>query len=100
MIDVTALDDSQHNIIHYAGIRVRVNGVGNLRATFLNLDQNDSQSLVPLVMQQGGGIEILRLANYKTQRALLKIETTSIDEIFKINRIIVYAKPLWSSYPG
>lgn len=86
------------NILHFAAVRLRVNGAGNLRMMFLGLDDVASEVLVPLVMASAPGREPTRLCNFQGQRSTLRISTTALDEVFTINRIIVFAKELWSGF--
>ncbi len=88
------------NIQHFAGVRFRLNGTGNLRPEFHNLDDNPISVLVPIAMQMSPGREPTRLANVVAQRARLKIGTTALNEVFLIDRIVIYAKEQWTSYPG
>lgn len=90
----------REEIVHFAGVRLRVTGNGNLDLQFLSLDNVDTQTLVPLVMSSTNAREPTRLANFISQRGMLKISTDAIDEEFKINRIILFAKPMWSQFPG
>jgi hypothetical protein len=87
-------------IVHFAGVRLRVTGSGNLDLEFLSLDNVNSQTLAALPMSATTAREPTRLANFISQRAQLKISTNVIDETFKINRIILFAKPIWSQFPG
>ncbi len=88
------------NIVHFAGIRLRVTGNGNLKLSFHSLDDVRNQTLVPLVMQATTDREPSRLSNFISQRARLEVRTTEINENFRINRIIVFAKPIYTDYPG
>lgn len=87
-------------IIHFNAIRMRVVGSGQLRLSMVSLDSIETQTLVPLTMASATDIQPTRLCNFIKQRAQLELKTTSINEIFKINRIIVFAKPMFTSYPG
>lgn len=87
-------------ILHFAGIRIRVTGSGNLDLQFQSLDGVDRQTLSPLVMSTVTAREPTRLANFISQRGALVISTNVINEIFRINRVIVFAKPIWSQFPG
>jgi len=100
MIATESLDNAENAVIHYGGIRFRVNGSGNLRITYQSLDNVKNKVLIPLVMATGTDKEPFRLGNFVTQRMFVRVETTDIDEIFKINRVIVFARPLYSQYPG
>jgi hypothetical protein len=88
------------NISHFAAIRIRVNGKGNLQLSTHSLDDVRSKILVPLVMETQTRIIPTRLVNFTEQRALFEIKTTAINEKFRINRIIVYTKETFTSYPG
>lgn len=68
--------------------------------TLSDLDDANPETLVPLTLSSAPGKEPTRLANHKSQRIKLKIYTTAIDEIVRINKIILYAKELYTSYPG
>jgi len=91
---------SGENISHFAAIRIRVNGVGNLRMSVYSLDDIRSKTLVPLVMQPSARIIPTRLVNFMEQRASFELKTTAIDEEFRINRIVVFMKEVFTSYPG
>lgn len=88
------------NIAHFTAIRLRVVGSGNLRMSLYSLDDIRSTTLTPLVMSSATNIQPTVLANFIEQRASLEFKTTSIDEIFRINRILIYQKELFTSYPG
>jgi hypothetical protein len=94
------LGSHSEEILHFAGVRLRVTGSGNLRMTFFSLDDVDSSTLAPIAMQTSTGREPTRLANFISQRGMLQIQTTAINETMRINRIILFAKPIWSQYPG
>jgi len=38
--------------------------------------------------------------NFMEQRASFQITTISQDEYFKINRIVIFSKQVYTSYPG
>lgn len=87
-------------INHYHLVRMRVRGEGNLRLTFSAEDNLPQTEYEPIVMTTTTGRLRDRLTNFKTQYASLTIETTAKDEWFSINKITIFAKPLWSEYPG
>ena len=94
-----ALGVSGEYIHHTTGVRMRVNGAGNLRMTLLGLDDVRSYVMVPFVLSSAPGIEPTRGANFKNQRTRLRVETTAIDEFFTISRIILFMKPTATSLP-
>lgn len=88
------------NILHWTGIRLRVNGSGNLRPTLYSLDKVDSTVLTPLVMATLTARQPTRLCNFVSQRVIYRLETTAINEFMNINRIILFTKPLYTQFPG
>lgn len=91
---------SGESISHFAAIRVRVNGTGNLKMSVYSLDDIKSKTLVPFVMTPLTRIIPTRLVNFMEQRAAFELMTTEIDEYFRINRIIIFSKETFTSYPG
>ena len=86
-------------IWHYGAITLRVNGTGNLLFRFAGLDEVSTESPIQLAMADSPGRMPTRLANFNGQKAVLRLRTTEINEFVKINRIIVWVKPMWTSYP-
>ena len=87
-------------ISHINAVRMRITGFGVFNMKFWSLDDIYSQDLVPFDLQSATNREPTRLANFKEQRAALEFSTDDIDEYFRINRIIIFTKALWSGYPG
>lgn len=86
-------------VSHVNGVRMRLNGIGNLQMTLHSLDNQRSYTMKDLVMNMTPGIEPTRLANFKTQRTLLEIKTTQKDDYMRIQRIIIFMKPSATSLP-
>lgn len=86
-------------INHYNGVRLRVLGEGDLRMRFLSMSESIEQVLVPLTMETATARLKNKLANFKSESAQLEIKVTEIDEWFHIERIIIFAKPIYQSYP-
>jgi len=91
---------SGEQISHFAAIRIRLNGTGNLKMSVHSLDDVRSKILVPFTMQTKARIIPTRLVNFMEQRAAFELTTTEIDEVFRINRIVVFTKEVFTSYPG
>jgi hypothetical protein len=88
------------NVSHFAAIRIRVNGTGELKMSVHSLDDVRSKTLVPFQMNLQNRIIPTRLVNFMEQRASFTIGTTQLDEHFRINRIVIYTKEVFTSYPG
>ena len=100
MAQAGSLSSTQDNIIHYTSLRMRVIGSGNLKMTMFTQDEIYSSVLVPFVMQAATNIRPTRLMNFQHQRAYLEGKTTEINEWFKINKIVIYAKEVFVEYPS
>jgi len=85
---------------HFASIRIRVDGIGQLQLAVFSLDDIHSKALVPLPMALKNRFSPTRLVNFVEQRASFEMKTTGMGERFKINRIIIFSKELYKSYPG
>jgi len=91
---------SGESISHFAAIRIRVNGIGDLKMTTYSLDDIRSKTLVPFTMATKTRIIPTRIVNFMEQRAAFELKTTEIDEVFRINRIVIFTKEVFTSYPG
>lgn len=91
---------SGENISHFASIRIRVTGVGLLRMTIYSLDDVRSKVLTPITMQVTNRIIPSRLVNFIEQRAAFELKTTTMGEYVRINRIVIFMKEVFTSYPG
>jgi hypothetical protein len=85
---------------HVVGVRLRLTGNGNLVLTLKSLDDILTQQLVDVPMTATARIEPFRLANFQSQRIRLRGETTEIDEVMQIRRVIIFAKPVAAEYPA
>lgn len=79
---------------------MRVLGTGQLDMILFSLSETESQVLVPFTMSTATNREPFRLANFNQQRCMLKLGTDALDEQFTITRVILFAKEIWTSYPG
>ncbi|HYV51985.1 MAG TPA: hypothetical protein VE971_01715 [Candidatus Eisenbacteria bacterium] len=87
------------NINHFGAVRVRVKGSGLLIPTLIGFDSVASSVLASISMGASPGLQPTVLANFVGQRVQLQLQTTSLNDKFDINRIIVFAKALYTSYP-
>src|SRR5262245_46961632 len=92
------------SINHFNGVRMRVLGSGNLDVAAYIQNGMDSdllnQTLVPYAMSSATHRQPTLGLNVVKQRMSLEIKVTEINEWFAINRLIVYMKPLYTSFPG
>jgi hypothetical protein len=91
---------SGEQVNHFAAIRIRANGNCPLNMTVYSLDDVKVKTLVPLVLADKSRIIPTRLVNFMEQRASFELKITQPGGKFRINRIVIFAKEVYSSYPG
>jgi|SRR5215471_19071937 len=84
---------------HWTGVRLRMVGDGELKMQMQGLDTADYSDLLPLNLSSTPGVEPFRGSNFVNQRMMFKGYTTDKDEVFEINRIVLFGANLWSEYP-
>jgi len=92
--------NSQDNINHYTSVRMRIIGSGQLDMTMFSQDDIYSSVLFPFTMQATTNVRPTRLMNFQHQRASLKCSTDVAGEWFQINKIVIYAKEVFTDYPN
>lgn len=100
MTQTAGVSETQDNIVHYTSVRMRIIGLGQLDMVMFSQDDIYSSTLVPFTMQATTNIRPTRLMNFQHQRAYLKGSTDLIGEYFSINKIVIYAKEVFSDYPN
>ena len=92
-------DDNAENQMHYAGIRLRIVGEGELDVNAYGLDDTLLQELSPLKMSLTPGKQLNMLSNFRADRIRLRVYTDKINETFNISRIVLFTKESYKSYP-
>ena len=87
-------------IIHYGRVKLRVTGSGVLRGTLFGYNEITSAALPNTTMQTTNARQVSRLTNFLTERAKLRLETTDINEVFRITSIVIFVRSVYSEYPG
>jgi hypothetical protein len=88
------------NILHVAGVRIRVKGLGNLKATFQGYDNIVTGTLVPIPMTPTDSREKTRLCNFISQVSKLRLETTEENEVMRVNHIWIYVREIYKDFPA
>lgn len=84
---------------HYAFIRMRLNGVGNVDITLYGIDDNPV-SFPPFVLaSQLPSQEFDRLVNFINERLSIRIGVNALDEWFNVFRVVAFGKPYGASRP-
>lgn len=86
-------------INHFNAIRLRVLGSGVLESELRSYSDSVTAILSDITMAATSERFVTILANFIQPCARLKLSTDSIDEVFNISQIIIYAKPVSSGYP-
>jgi hypothetical protein len=97
---VSSEGSSGEAIYHFSHLRVRVNGISDLKAVVHSMDYVKSKELVPLVVRLHSRVQSVRLVNFVEQRASFEFAHLNMDYYVKINRIVVYMKEIYTSHPG
>jgi len=97
---VLSESSSGENITHYAAIRVRSYGSGNLKMLVASNDDVVVKGLVPFKLLRVNRVIPTRLVNFVSQRASFEFKTTEADEYFRIHRIVIFTKEIYTSFPG
>lgn len=87
-------------LIHVAAIQIRVTGMGAVIPTLFSYDEIESGNLNSIPIQPESVVEPVRLASFISHRCKLRLETTEINEVFKVNHIIIYHKPIYTQRPN
>lgn len=88
------------DIQHFSHIRVRAIGQGQIFLSVASQDYVKTKTLIPLILRNANRQTPDRLVNFVEQRASFTLYTPEINTYFRINRIIVYMKTIYSSHPG
>ena len=86
-------------ILHYTAVRLRVNGQGNLRMRLIPMGGVGPVTLPVHAMSSVVPKDPTILTNMRDQHAQLEIKTTAINEVFTINKIMIFVKPSGNGYP-
>lgn len=93
------MPDNSENIAHCVAIRMSVSGVGNLITLLHSMNNIKAQFLTDTVLSATIDSFPTKLANFKSQRMCIMINTNLIDEYFIIGKIIPFVKPVATGYP-
>jgi len=88
------------DIHHFSHLRVRINGISDLKAVVHSMDYVKSKQLVPIVVRLFTRVQSVRLVNFVEQRASFEFAHLNMDYYVKINRIVIYMKKIYTSHPG
>jgi hypothetical protein len=91
---------SGESISHFGTIRIEVDGNGQLRLAVYSLHDIRSKLMVPFTMTLKSRYSRTRIVNFMEQRASFEIKTTQLGEKFRINRLVIFTKPVYKSLPG
>lgn len=87
-------------LIHFAAIRMRIIGEGNVQQFIRSLDDVNIYQMVDLSLAFKSNIEPTTLSNYIDQRGQFEFRTVEIDEIINLSSIRIYIRPIATGYPN
>jgi len=97
---ISSEGSSGENVQHFSTLRLRAVGSGNLLMVVHSMDYVLHKELVPFVLHVKERIQPNRIVNFTGQRVSFELQLTELNEYVKINRIVVYMKEIYTSYPG
>lgn len=85
---------------HYAALRLRINGSGNLDVTLYGID--DAPLAIPpfVLISTSPSLEFTRLVNFINERLSIKLSMDTAGEWFKLFRAVVFGKQYGVSRPS
>lgn len=86
-------------INHCGSVRMRIKGSGVIRGTLYSYDEIQSDTLNPTTMLASTDDPMTLLGDLTSFAIKLDLRTTGIDEVFNISQIIIFNKPVASSFP-
>lgn len=86
-------------INHFNAVRMNVKGSGSLQSKLVSLDATTEYSIPNVTLQTEISRYPNQLVNFSQQKAQIELKTTAINEVFTLRQILVYTKPVSTSYP-
>lgn len=86
-------------INHFNAVRLRVLGTGNLKLKLIALDEVTEIDLADVTMSSAPSNFPTVNTNFVQSKCQLEIKTTEMNESFLIKEVLIYSKPLYTSYP-
>jgi hypothetical protein len=92
-------EDQSEAYLHIGAVTLGITGTGMLRCDFLDLQDNPNYQI--FVIMRPDPVRLPRiLCNAQGQRLRFTYKTTGKGEVFILDRIILWYKPLWTEHPG
>jgi hypothetical protein len=85
---------------HFAGIKLRVKGSGNLQISVQGEDDINSTTYNSIILSANPGLEPDRLINFTNEKCAIKLRVSLFGEWFNLSRLDVWAKELWLRRAG
>ena len=96
----SAVPSKGEDINHFAAIRLRVVGSGNLIIRTYGLEEVLIQQLVNTPMVSATNIQPTKLMNVSQQRLSFEFRVTEFGEWFELQRFIIFSKPIYTQQPN
>ena len=88
------------DINHFAAIRLRVIGNGNLIIRTYGLEEVLIQQLDDTILTAATNIQPTKLMNVSQQRLSFEFRVTEFGEWFELQRFIIFSKPIYTQQPN
>lgn len=87
-------------VLHFVSALFRVHGSASLNLTMYSLDNARFYTAKPLAVINSPGVEPTRIINFRTQKGALEMRITKRNEYAKIDKVVIFAKPVAQQLPG
>ena len=91
--------DDNWPVYHYAGIRVRVKGSGNLQISLSGVNSVQTAYAPSLPLQANPGRPFFRGFNFTSEKCAVKLRTNEPNESFLLTHFTLFHKLLWLTRP-
>jgi len=86
-------------INHLGLVRGMFSGEGNLLVTAFSFNQKEFKISAPIILEEAPDKLAETLSNFKKQLIQVEFAVDEIDEWFRVSSVIVFIKPVETSYP-
>lgn len=88
------------NINHYAAIRARIRGEGNVAITLISPDAARTSEIPGWTLSLATGGKQTRVVNFEAEQMYVKFRCNNAGHWFHWNEVTVFALPVWEELPA
>lgn len=93
------VDTPETDISHYAGTRIGMTGQGTIKQIFQSADYINTLQFGNVILRTSNNRSPFSLANFTDQHAALRVYMDQLDDYMRVDKIVIFAKPVFTGYP-